>query len=96
MLTLIKAAMKTGTIVVLALILGGFYWNGLPIATRISKLVGLPQGYEIVSDTKDDAVYYTKTFVGQIPTWFRSARARVATWLYPPVAGNPQPPVRVN
>ena len=94
--SLIKAAIKTALVMFMALVLGGFYWNGMPISTRVSRLAGLPQGYEIVSDTKDDAIYYTKTFIGRLPSWFNSARARVATWLYPPVAGENQPPKRIN
>ena len=94
--SLVKAAVKTALVMILALVLGGFYWNGLPISTRVSKLAGLPQGYEIVSDTKDDAIYYAKTFAGRLPHWFRAARVRVATWLYPPVAGNPQPLKRLD
>lgn len=89
---LIKKLVFVSFVSFAAILFGQLYFNGKPIASRVTALVGAPPKYEIIHDTKQDMAGFTATAVQKIPVWFHKARVGIATWLYPSVTGKTQPP----
>lgn len=79
----IKQVLLVLGVALAAMLFGQLYYNGRPIANRLSTTVGQPQGYEIVADTSADVAYYGRILGKKIPIWFHDARVTVANWLYP-------------